>query len=146
MSDARGASLPILVALLFGLLSYFLFVDLFHGLFLLVLKGIQHALSILLRHLLALLLLLLLLLLLILILLVLLLLLVLLILLLLLLVLLLLLLLLVLTFTLLKDGGDNHVEVGHGEEITQWLYLNSGVAHLMDDVFLELVPRLGGIT
>ena len=51
--------LPIFVTLLFGLLSYLLFVDLFHGLFFLVLKGIQHTLGVFFRHLLTLLLLLL---------------------------------------------------------------------------------------
>ena len=95
--------LPIFVTLLLGLLSYLLFVDLFHGLLLLVLKGVEHALGIFFRHLLALLLLLLLLLL-VLILLALLLLLVLLVLLLVLLVLLLLLLLLVIALALLEDG------------------------------------------
>ena len=121
-ADARGASLPILVGFLLGLLSDFLFVDLLHGLFFLVLKGIQHALGVFLRHLLTLLLLLLLLL--VLILLVLLLLLLLLVLLVLLLVLLLLLLLLVVTLILFKDCRNLHVEVGHGEEITQRLHLD----------------------
>ena len=36
-------------------------------------------------------------------------------------------------------------EVGHGEEITQRLYLNRGVAHLMDNIFLELVVVVAGV-
>ena len=96
--------LPIFVTLFLGLLSYLLFVDLFHGFLFLVLKGIQHTLGVFFRHLLTLLLLLLLLLLVLTLLVLLLLLLLLLVLLLLLLFLLPLVLLLVFAFILLEDG------------------------------------------
>ena len=124
------------------MLANLLLVHLFHRLLLLVFKGIEHSLGILLRHLLLLLVLLLLLLVLILLLVLLLL---LFLLVLLLLLLLLLLLVLILAFRFLEDGRDLHIEIGHGKEIAQWLHLHGSVAHLVDDIFLELIARLGGI-
>ena len=61
------------------------------------------------------------------------------------LVLLLLLLVLILPFTLLEDGRNLHIEVGHSEEVTQRLHLRCGIAHLMDDIFLELIAWFRGI-